>query len=159
MKVLGIDPGLKGACVFIENGHIEGFLIMPVTGGMSGLDIPSLCNWISHQSPDVAYVEKIHSLFVASKKSTFTFGMNYGVLFGILASLKIPYIQVPPKQWQKEMCEGVEEKYDQKVRAQIAANRLFPRVDFTRGKKNPHDGMIDAALIALYGYRKVSSAG
>jgi hypothetical protein len=78
-------------------------------------------------------------------------------------ALSIPFIKVPPKQWQKEMFVGVAEikksgkkTRDTKAMALIAAKRLFPKLKLTFGSvaKVPHDGLVDALLMSQYGITK-----
>ena len=55
-----------------------------------GPDIPVYC-----------VIEHVHSFPGNSGRSMFTFGCNYGQWLGILATLKIPYIEVTPYKWMK----------------------------------------------------------
>jgi RNase H-fold protein (predicted Holliday junction resolvase) len=67
---------------------------------------------------------------------------------------------VTAKAWQKEfwtvppMPKG--QKFDTKAAALLAANRLWPNANWLASPRCrvPHDGMIDAALIAEYARRK-----
>jgi hypothetical protein len=59
--------------------------------------------------------------------------------------------------WTKpKMPEGM--KFDTKAAALNQANQLWPDNDWTATKRSrkPHDGMIDAALIAEAGRRKLN---
>ena len=84
-----------------------------------------------------------------------------GISTGI--PLGIPYIKVPAKEWQKEMFKGVDEitkpgktSRDTKAMALVAIKRLFPELKLTFNDRStkPHDGLIDAVLIAEYSKRK-----
>ena len=66
------------------------------------------------------------------------------------------------KQWQKEMFLGVEEititgksTRDTKAMALVAIKRIFPNLELTFGvkAKKPHDGLVDAVLMAEYARR------
>jgi hypothetical protein len=94
-------------------------------------------------------------MFKASAGSTFAFGEGFGIIIGVVSAIGIPSTQVTPKQWQGVMHDGVEKKYDAKHRSAVAALRLFPTFDFTLGgrRKLYHDGIVDAALIGVYGER------
>jgi hypothetical protein len=67
---------------------------------------------------------------------------------------------ITAKTWQKEfwsvpkMPKG--QKFDTKAAALLAANRLWPNADWLASPRCmvPHDGMIDAALIAEWARRK-----
>jgi|SRR6185312_5906958 len=151
MKILGIDPGNRGALATIQDGKLTGMIEMPLLKGM--IDYDRLASIIKNTAPDRTYVERVSALHVASKKATFGFGRGFGAIQGILTALRIPYMLVDPKVWQKPMHEGIEKKkYSAKEKSAIAAVRLFPGWDFRR-RGGLHDGLIDAALIALYGYQ------
>lgn len=94
----------------------------------------------------------------------------------VLSDFKIPHTPVLPKVWQKEMWEGVklvrkpltekqrkigrkQGEIDTKEMSFIAAQRLFPNVDFyitnneNKSKNFNHD-YVDSVLIAEYCRRK-----
>lgn len=167
----GIDPGKEGAIVIRTK---QGALIkspFPIMGpaGKKELNLKKLGEYfrsIKTHYPDIFFVmEEVHSLFGMSASTNFTFGWNNGLIIGFLNALSIPYSLVQPKQWQKEIWVNADIvkhtvkgklKTDTKTTSSRAAARLYPNEDFTpteRAQKD-HDGMVDAALIATYGYRK-----
>lgn len=103
-------------------------------------------------------VEDVHAIFGASAKSTFNFGWSLGVLEGMLVGMGFPYTKVAPKEWQKEMWQGVKPVYksgksvDTKATSLLAAQRLFPNVDLRKSERaeKAHDGIVDAILMAEY---------
>lgn len=111
----------------------------------------------------VVIIEDVHSLFGMSAKSNFSFGHVKGVKEAMVMALDYAYKLIPPKKWQKAvwMPEDIVEepagksnrvKKDTKATSLNAAKRIFPDVDFTRSARatKPHDGIIDAALMAEY---------
>jgi hypothetical protein len=71
-------------------------------------------------------------------------------------------IRIAPKKWQASVIqpsdvvlkEGKKTK-DTKKTALNAAKRIFPNENLVpKGKKVPHDGLVDALLIAYYGFLK-----
>jgi hypothetical protein len=123
--------------------------------------------------------EDLHSIFGTSAASNFSFGLNNGLVTGMVQTAGISYTKVQAKKWQKEMFEGIRPvevpamekklkgqsakqkvdkngnlkyKVDTKATALIAAKRLFPKESFlaTQRSKVPHDGIVDAVLIGLY---------
>lgn len=157
MRILGVDPGKKGAFVIVQDQRILTALPMPTVIDGKFIDASAIAKFLKREDPYHAYIERVHAVFGASAGSTFAFGEGYGVIVGVISTLGIPFTTVPPKQWQKVMHDGVEEKYEPKHRSAVAAMRLFPAFDFTQGKKNYHDGLVDAALIAAYGERTLSA--
>lgn len=152
---------MKGALVTIENGKIVSYGLMPTLADKKFLDFSGLARMIRKSEADHCFLERVHAFPKAAAGSTFTFGSGFGALQGILCTLEMQYTLVPPQQWQKEMHQGVENKFDPKHRSSVAALRLFPGFDFTLGNKRRsfyHDGVVDAALIALYGLRFLTNS-
>lgn len=154
MNIMAFDPGLSGAMAVI-NDH--GILMepFPVIGGF--LNLSAISAWASSNlTLDTrAYLEHVHAVYGSSAAGTFTFGRGMGSLEGLLTGLGISYELVQPKTWQREIHRGIEGKLTAKEKSRMAAARLFPQYDFRASEKcrKPHDGMIDAVLIAEYGKR------
>jgi len=155
---MGIDIGLSGAIAIIEDGEITGSK-MPVLG--KGIDPQTIIAAMQHEKPDHVIFEKLGVIFGTSKATAFSMGYQSGVIEAACISLKIPYTIVPAKQWQKDMYVGVQEakksngKRDTKAMALIACKRIFPDIDLTLTSRanKPHDGYIDAILMAEWGKR------
>jgi crossover junction endodeoxyribonuclease RuvC len=74
----------------------------------------------------------------------FSFGVSYGVVQGVLASLFIPYILVRPAEWKKRAgLIGAE-----KDKARTIAQQLYPQAELARKRDV---GRADAILIARHG--------
>jgi crossover junction endodeoxyribonuclease RuvC len=104
-----------------------------------------LCTMIRDLDPTHAYVERVHSMPRQGVSSSFTFGMGYGLVRGVLAGLGIPTTLVTPNEWKRAMRVSTD-----KSEARLIASRLFPlnARDFSRVKD---DGRAEATLLALYG--------
>lgn len=174
MKVsIGIDIGADGGYCVIDDHGLHYGKIPRVADGE--IDLHGLAMRICPNEDDmsVIVIEDLHSVFGSSAKSNFEFGKNNGLIIGMIQMLQIPYLKVAPKKWQKEMWEGIRpveipvkgktnkdgsQKYkiDTKATSLIAARRLFPKETFlaTERSKVPHDGIVDAVLIAEYARRK-----
>jgi hypothetical protein len=154
--ILGIDPGLKGGLAIRSDAGLIAE-VMPEVGGE--LDIAALSRWLfgNKDKIDFAFVEKVHAFEKASRSSMLKFGRLAGAVEGSLAALNIPYELVRPNIWTKEIHTGVSGEIPPKKRSAIVASRIYPNFDFKASSacKKPHDGLIDAALIAEYGYRKL----
>jgi hypothetical protein len=155
---IGVDIGLLGAIAIIHpDGHIEKAK-MPVIGKV--IDIPTLRRLIGRRDAVVVF-EDLGVIFGSSKKTAFSMGYQVGLLEALCVAGNNPYHKVKARAWQKEMFQGVPEltksgKRDTKGMALVACQRLLPNVDltFTERAKVPHDGLIDALLIATYAKRK-----
>lgn len=131
------------------------------------------------------YIEDVHALFGSSASGTFEFGHATGSFFGMLQTLlghKLTVCLIQPKEWQKvawkttPIVEGepvmdhstgkqkvnkngdLRFKIDTKATSLAAANALFPGVSWLASSrcKSPHDGIVDAALIAYAAHNKTN---
>jgi len=143
---VGVDPGKSGGIVAIDVQGIVTATPMP-EHPVDLLPIMRL-----YQSAHWT-IEKVAAIHLASAKSSFTFGYGAGILEGMLTALGIRFQLVPPKNWQKVICEGVPQDMAPKDRAYRVASRLYPGFVWPMVGKKPHDGIVDASLIAQYGFR------
>jgi len=118
-------------------------------------------------------IEDLHNVFGSSAASNFTFGVNNGLVIGMLQCSQIPFTKIGPKKWQKEMWQGIRPveipvikkkihqqdkkgnlkyKVDTKATSLVAVKRLFPNELFlaTERSKVPHDGIVDAVLLCEF---------
>lgn len=145
MIYVGVDPGKKGGigCVTDE-------------GQYWAISMPDNCRelldefyHIAAYGPCFALLEKVHSSPQMGVKSAFTFGEQRGQLLMSLCAAKIPFEEVTPSKWQKEMkCLS---KGDKKV-TKAKAQQLFPEVKVTHLTA-------DSLLIAEYCRRYRNQGG
>lgn len=165
MITIGIDPGQKGGIVAItDNRKVIVSEVMPTIGGKE-IDAPGLreilyslkCQATEQNVPITAFLEKVRARPGQGVVSMFTFGRGLGIVEGVIAGLQIPSQQVIPGTWVKEMHEGLDLRLNPKARSLLVVRRLYPNLNLlaTTKSKNMHDGLIDAALIATYGMRKL----
>ena len=151
--IIGIDPGQKGAFVALDaNTHKIKAICKVVTAA-------DLAIFIELNPPNHVILEKAQSMPRQSVKSTFTYAQGYGELIGILTCLKVPYTLVRPAIWTAKLHIGTSEG-EPKARSAEAFCRLFPEsiVSIRTPKGKLHDGVVDAALIALFGARHILSS-
>lgn len=140
---IGIDPGASGALAILCGTDIY-------TVPYNLDDYISLLRLCSTEQ-SFAIVEHVGAMPGQGSVSMFNFGMNFGIIQGILSALKIPYELVRPQKWKKEFsCTS------DKNTSIDAAKRLFPNVNLKRTErcKKDHDGIAEALLLAEYGRRK-----
>lgn len=163
MKIrVAFDVGKDGGIVILGDEKLIFKGVMPRIGDR--IDLPEIRNILA--IPDSydyhVVVEDVHAIFGASAKSTFNFGWSLGILEGMLAGMGIAYTKVAPKVWQKEMWQDIPLVYkssktvDTKSTSLLAAKRLFPNMDLRKSERatKPHDGIVDALLMAEYCRRK-----
>lgn len=156
----GIDIGKSGAIVMLSNDITS--IKMPMIN--KELDLYSLNGVFEKLKADEYHVvfEKLGVIFGSSKITAFSMGEQSGIMEALCVAHKIPYTKVRAVDWQKEMFQGItkiqkagKQSTDTKAMALIASNRLFPTVTKTfNNATKPHDGLIDALLMAEYAKRK-----
>jgi len=107
MKRIGIDPGLSGAIVIIDDNKtpIE-WMAMPTmkTGSANRVNASALAAFIRpHLYGDEkihAYVELVASMPKQGVASMFSFGHSAGVIQGVLGAFEIPVTMVTPNMWK-----------------------------------------------------------
>lgn len=165
---LGIDPGSDGYLAVIDNGE---YRFLPIEDTPM-LEIGKFVGEF-RDTQCVAVLEDVHSVFGSSAQGTFNFGLSKGFLLGLLIAHRIPYVLVAPKDWQSGVWINADKEYttqkqklknggektvrkvETKQTSYNAALRLFPDVDFRKSARctKPHDGKVDALLMAEYGRR------
>lgn len=155
---IGIDNGLTGGMVALSDhaGPPIAMTTMPTRSRVKGNEVEGheIWKWI-RQFSDIGPVSVIletpgkHSPGVQALCSMWD---GYGVIRGILESRLIRHHRITPQSWQKVMLPGCA-KGDTKPAALARARQLWPGEDWmaTARCSKPHQGLIDAALIAEYG--------
>lgn len=137
--ILGIDPGAAGAiasvCPSTETWD------MPTTAH----DLADLLRTFDPATTRV-YIEKSQAMPGQGVSSMFKYGMHYGHLTGMLALLRIPYIEVSAATWKRVMGLTAE-----KADSRTMAQKLFPEASLSRKKDH---GRAEALLIAEFGRRQ-----
>ena len=158
MSVIGIDPGLHGglACLLHDAGATV--RVMPLLGH-GDLDTADLGAWLQAMRisypPIHVFLEKAQSMPKQGVASAYNYGRTCGLIEGTVRTLGLPYTMVPPAAWHRAIMAGIPRDGRPKDRALIAAQRLFPLVSLLASARSrkPHDGIIDALLIAEFGRR------
>lgn len=122
---LGIDPGCEGAATFIGFHFID--VILPFENATEA-DIANSLRQIAEDHELFAVLESVHSMPKQGVSSTFKFGRAYGFVRGLLIALQIPFEDVTPQKWQKEL--GCMTKGDKNI-SKAKAQQLFPGVKIT----------------------------
>jgi crossover junction endodeoxyribonuclease RuvC len=159
---IGIDPGKAGGLVAIHSGDIwtrVDAVPMPETER-------DIWEWIDKAVvvhpliAKFAVIERVHSMPKQGVASTFTFGMWYGFLRGCLTAVGVPFEEVTPQTWMKELgvpgrkgCGNVRQG---KNRLRGMAQQLFPDLKIWSEPKSigRQLAISDALLISEYCRRK-----
>lgn len=164
-KIAGIDPGANGALVVFNNNKIEAYLFPKVGGKISYDDTVRMLVTVL-KTVDFVFIEEVHGIKGSASGATFAFGYTCGAIRAAAIIAGTPYEMVTPQTWQKQVWTSSDYVYkknkagrkqnETKATALNCAKRLLPSETFLVGKsEKPHDGIVDAALIAIYGKRKL----
>lgn len=145
---VGIDPGKNGALAAIRGS--EGSMLVPFEDdGESYINVFRRLFSIHRNtwSPVYVMVEKVWAMPHEGVSSAFSFGMNLGLICGIVKSIGFDVEYATPQQWQKHF--GVTGDKQEHI---AKAKELFPAANLKRTPrcKKDHDGFADAILIAEY---------
>lgn len=177
--VLGLDPGSRGAIALLSRSFTpdritkNSLILYPFAADKDKLpDVLAAQRFLAGLKDchiDICFIELVHSLGLSAARATFNFGFNTGVAYALLRLLEwseqrpINVMRVPPPIWQKNVWQpqhivyNASGKRDAKATSLRAVQEIFPGVSFIMPRGHvPHDGCVDAALIAYYGLMSVN---
>lgn len=160
MLNLGIDPGKSGGMALIDKygDFLEYQAFKPTKENAFDVDLfcDLIITWKTKHSEWITWVEKLHGRPSQSSVATFTFGSNYGQIIGALSAYNYDITYVHPITWTKVIHADAPRAYDSKSKSLWVAEKLWPGLDLraTKRSRKPHDGIVDAMLIAEYGRRQ-----
>ncbi len=159
---LGIDPGKSGSIAGINEEGTLTYYKTPTIG--KEYDKQCMVDLLKTSSDNYnvhVVLENINSHSALGRQSAFVMGKGVALWEMALVALKIPHTMINPKIWQKEMWQGIQiqkkgKKKDAKSTSLLAAKRLFPNETFLATERSsvPHDGIVDAVLMAEFCRRK-----
>lgn len=152
MIVIGIDPGLTGACALCDDGRLADVFDMPVSGKEVDAAVLAdrLGEWLGQTleaTGDMphAFVERQQAYPGQGVSTSFQTGRRFGVVLGVIAALDIPMTLVSPAKWK-----AATKTPKDKDGARARASQLMPGMSKFWSLKKNH-GRAEAALIAWYG--------
>lgn len=165
---VGIDIGKSGAIAVMHDDKIVTYSMPKIANELDYHQLNILIrdfknDAYSIQGKDLYIVfEKLGVIFGSGKSTAFSMGHQSGAVEMACVANDIPYTKVRAVDWQKQMFQGVEtinktgkSSKDTKAMALVAIKRIFPDLKLTFGDRasKPHDGLIDAVLMAEYARR------
>lgn len=160
---LGIDPGLNGGFAVISDNEIRCKIAMPTISfttregnTKTEIDREGVLSFLK-KLPEHTHVaiEKQEAFRGQDIVSSCTICKNYGMLLMALTVARFYITEVSPGDWQAyfgivSVKQGSGETTKQQ--AYKIAQAKYPDVDFRKSERarQPHDGMVDATLIAVY---------
>lgn len=159
--IVGVDNGVDGGFCAISRcrGCVISKMVMPTLkrNGKSEVDLMAVKEWVNELNTEPCFVieEPLHH--AKSSQAVRSMAINFGKLLGACEMRMWEVNPITVREWQKEMLGTVPKGKTKEVAKDIAM-MLCPGEDWTRSERAvvPHDGMIDAYLIAEY-WRKKSA--
>jgi len=162
--VLGVDPGLSGGWALVDaKGALVDAQPMPIvtikrrSKASTQIDGPTLADQLKRAGfGATGFVEAVSSR--PRQAGQFQFGINCGLVHGILHAHRVPFQLVAPATWKS--VHGIkraedETKADTKTEARRIAASIYPK-HAQRFSRVKDDGVAEAVLIALYGLFAIS---
>lgn len=158
-SAVGIDPGKNGAIVHlaitpdgivpVEAWLLRGYLIG--TGKAAVWDVARLARDLGHlpASATVA-IERVGVRPGEGVSGAFAFGFSAGMLRGLFAAYDV--LMPTPRKWQGAILADIPGE-DTKAKAVVRASSIAGLQLVQPRCRVPHEGIADAACIALYALR------
>lgn len=145
---IGVDPGKKGAMAIMGYSNTTGERYMMK---IIPFDPQEYIKTLKQFNGATVCIEQVHSISKQGIASSFTFGVMYGWLLGMLDTIGVSYQAVSPQKWKKDF--GL--LRSDKSKSVEVCQHLLPNANLYRTErcKKPDDGMAEAALLALYAKR------
>jgi len=153
--IIGVDNGLSGGLVAISKctGAVVDKTVMPTLHRFKKreVDTRKVYEWVMglESNFQLAIEEPLHH--AKSSQAVRSMALSFGKLLGLAESRQWEVNCVSVHKWQKVML-GRTPKGKTKEVALAVANELAPDECWLKSKRasKPHDGLIDAFLIARY---------
>ncbi len=151
--IVGIDPGKKGGVGIISLSFTDS----PYAEVFPMPDTFTLAELLSERKGEIyrCFVERQQVFPKQGVVSQGRLMKHYGEILGVLVALGIPFEEVSPPKWQKEIHGAAHRKKTRKEKKKASiqkAKQLFPFL------KIKNDGEAEALLIAEYGRRLLTLA-
>lgn len=154
---IGIDNGLKGGLCAVRNtdSAVIGYTQMftEQIGDKEEIDVKRLLSWVSvyGSGPLTVCVEEPLK-HAKNSQAMRSMSISFGKIDGSLRAIGVTPRRIQVKDWQTAMLGKSVPKGQTKVFALRKANTLWPDEKWlaTARSRVPHDGIVDAALIAQY---------
>jgi hypothetical protein len=153
--IIGIDNGVTGGLSAISSlGTIISMLPMPIQKARKGneIDIAAVWTWIecldAREKISIVIEEPTGS---KSAQAGASMAGSFHALRSMCILKHLRWHRITPQSWQKKMLPGCKTG-DTKPRAKAKVKELWPETSFRATDRctTPHEGLVDATLIAEY---------
>lgn len=149
MRIIGIDPGLRGAIAMFDGTDlfVEDMPIVEADKRGNDLNYDGLRDLfqVVFAGADHAFIEHVGAMPKQGVSSMFKFGKVYGGVIMAVSYAEIPRTFIAPTKWKIEL--GLTSN---KERSRKRALECFPKYSHLFARKKD-DGRSEASLLARYG--------
>ena len=162
MIYIGIDNGISGGIALVDqtSGQLMTTRTMPNKKARGGneVDVRAFHLWLTEATggnlTNAVYILEEPGGSKSAKAAKSMAG-SFHAIRGFFETKMLRWERITPAAWQKVMLPGCKAG-ETKLRALSRVAELWPEETFLASDRSrvPHDGLIDAALIAEFGRRK-----
>lgn len=155
--IIALDNGLDGAiCAIAEtDGSVINYTALPTIDRKDKreIDIVATREWIRdlNPQPDSQFVVEEPLHFAKTLASMRSMGISFGTLCGLIRLLGYEPYCMEVKEWQKPVLGRIKRGHS-KVEALKLVRQIEPDETWLKNDRcrTPHDGIVDAFLLARY---------
>ena len=153
--IIGIDNGLDGGLCAISafDGGIIDKIAMPTMQRSKKREVATakINEWLVNLNTPFTLAVEEPLAHAKSSQAVRSMALSFGKIVGMAEVKGYELMRVSVHKWQKKMLGNIP-KGMSKVAALNTAERMAPEENWLKNKRcrTPHDGMIDAYLIAQY---------
>ena len=150
MKILGVDPGIRGGLAIVLVNSSNGAQLGIAAKGR--VDVTALRQWVLSHQPDHCLIERTQAMPKQGASSGFKYGCAVSAIEAAIVSCEVPLTIIEPTAWKKfHVLRGGNKESSRQRALQLfrAAHALFAR-------KLDH-GRAESALLAVYGERVLAT--
>jgi len=154
--IMAFDPGISGGYAIFDGSVVVARGRMPIDKNLknkkSTINLTEVRKLMINYKPDVVVLERQAPRPGEGVSSAWTSGYNFGLLFAMASVYADNVALVAPRTWATKLHETESTLEDAKARSLQVAKKFFPSEDFlaTKRSSKPHEGIIDALLIAYW---------
>ena len=156
MRILGIDPGVRGGLAIVEvNNGVAPKLVDAIDvptvgiGAKERIDAIAMRGWIQTYRPDHAAIERAQAAPKQGASSGFKYGRAVGTIEAVILCCEIPMTIIEPAVWKRALHLRGKDKEGAR---QLALQR-FPAAHALLARKRDHQragNRADCADCKLY---------
>jgi hypothetical protein len=152
--IVGVDNGLDGGlCAISEDGLVIDKIVMPTKWVCKKreIDTTKIKQWLLFLNTPFLLAVEEPLAHARSSQAVRSMALSFGKLCGMAETSDFDMCRVSVHKWQKAVL-GFVPKGKTKEYTILKAQQIAPEECWVKNKrcKNPHDGMVDAFLIATY---------